>query len=277
MAGETGAQYMDDGKIKILPHYEIFKRTWQVDVENVGILEAYPNRDSLVYKKIFDLPEVETMIRGTLRYPGWSETWNQIVKLGLPNENIIVPDLYKKTYAEFIEMFLPLNVSGPKIEQRIANFLNINPTGGIMDKLRWLGLFSTDKIKGKVKTPADVMVKLLKSKMPLPEGARDMVILAHEIVAEFPENGGEQKIKSTLIRYGEPNGHTAIAQTVGLPAAVAAKLLLTDNLPVSGTQIPTNHLIYTKVLKELEEIGIKFVEKKSTSKNSIISKKDTKF
>ncbi len=277
MAGEAGAQYMENGKIKILPYYEIFRRTWQVEVENVGRLEAYPNRDSLIYKKIFDLPEVKTMIRGTLRYPGWSETWNQIVKLGLPNESIVIPDLHKKTYVEFLEMFLPLNVSGPKIEQRIANYLNINPTGGIMDKLRWLGLFSNEKIKGNVKTPADVMIKLLRSKMQLPPGARDMVIIAHEIIAEFPDNGGDQKIKSTLIRYGEPDGHTAIAQTVGLPAAITAKLLLNDELPVTGTQIPTNHVIYTKVLKELEDLGIKFIEKKIRSKNEIKSDKDTMF
>ncbi|RMD51471.1 MAG: saccharopine dehydrogenase [Ignavibacteria bacterium] len=277
MAGETGAQYMENGKIKILPHYEIFQRTWRVEIENIGVLEAYPNRDSLIYKKIFDLPEVHTMIRGTLRYPGWSETWNQIVKLGLPNENIQIPDLHKKSYAEFTEMFLPLNVSGPKLEQRIANFLNISPTGGIMEKLRWLGLFSNDKIKGKLKTPAEVMTKILKSKMPLPEGARDMVIIAHEIIAEFPNNGGDQKIKSTLVRFGTPNGDTAIAETVGLPAAITAKLLLTNDMPVVGTQIPTNHIIYTKVLKELEELGIKFVEKKYRKKTPIPPKKDTMF
>lgn len=262
MAGEAGAQYMEDGKIKVLSQYELFNRTWRVEVDTIGLLEAYPNRDSLIYKKTFGLPEVKTMIRGTLRYPGWSETWNQILRLGLPNENIIVPDLHKRTYAEFTEMFLPLNISGAKIEQRLANFLHISPTGKIMDNLRWLGLFSNEKIKGRVKTPVDVMVKILKNKMQLPEDARDMIILIHEIIAEFPKKGLE-KITSTLIRYGKPGQYTAIAETVGLPAGVAAKLLLTDDLPVTGVHIPTNHIIFNKVLKELEEMGIKFVEKKS--------------
>ena len=43
--------------------------------------------------------DVHTMIRGTLRYPGWSETWLQIVRLGLANDtihlsNISVSDSY---------------------------------------------------------------------------------------------------------------------------------------------------------------------------------------
>jgi len=262
MAGESGAQYMENGKIKILPHYDIFRRTWRVKVNGFKEeFEAYPNRDSLIYKKTFKLEKVKTMIRGTIRYPGWSETWDQIVKLGIPNEGLIVPDLNKKTYAEFMEMFLPINVSGLSIEQRTANFLKINPTGRIMDNLRWLGLFSNKKIGGKVCTPAEVMIKLLKEKMPLPKGAKDMVILQHEIIANYPEERKSRKITSTLIEYGEGNGLTAISKTVGLPAGIAAKLLLTDNLPLRGVHIPTHPIIFTRVLKELRQMGIKFKEK----------------
>ncbi len=262
MAGESGAQYMENGKIKILPRHDIFRRTWQVKVNGFDEqFEAYPNRDSLIYKKIFKLEKVKTMIRGTLRYPGWSETWDQIVKLGIPNESLIVPDLKKKTYAEFIEMFLPINISGLKIEQRVANFLNINPTGKIMDNLRWLGLFSDEKIGGNVKTPADVLIKLVKEKMPLPKGARDMVMLQHEIIAYFPKEKKTKKFTSTLIEYGEQNGLTAISKTVGLPAAIAAKLILTDNLPLTGVQLPTHPVIFTRVLKELRLLNVKFKEK----------------
>ncbi len=262
MAGESGAQYMENGKIKILPHHDIFRRTWRVKVNGFDEeFEAYPNRDSLIYKKIFKLEKVKTMIRGTIRYPGWSETWDQIVKLGLPNEGLIVPDLKKKTYAEFVEMFLPINISGLKIDQRVANFLNVNPTGRIMDNLRWLGLFSDEKIGGNVKTPADVMIKILKEKMPLPKGARDMVMLQHEIIATFPKEKKTKKITSTLVEYGETEELTAISKTVGLPAAIAAKLILTDNLPIVGVQLPTHPVIFTRVLAELRMLGIKFKEK----------------
>jgi saccharopine dehydrogenase-like NADP-dependent oxidoreductase len=260
MAGEIGAQYMEDGKIKILPYYELFQRTWRVDVEGVGTLEAYPNRDSLVYKDVFDLHEVKTMIRGTLRYPGWSETWLKIVQLGLPLESLIIPELPEKSYAELTEMFLPLSVNGTKLHTRVANFLGISPTGKIMDNLNWLGLFGEDKIGGNVKTPADVLIKILNEKMPLPAGARDMVALIHEIEAFYPKENKREKIISTFVEYGEPNGFTAIAKTVGLPAAISAKLILTDNLPITGCQIPTHPMIYTKVMEELKALGLQFVE-----------------
>jgi saccharopine dehydrogenase-like NADP-dependent oxidoreductase len=262
MSGEAGAQYMEESQIKVLSHHQVFQRTWKVDVEGVGIFEAYPNRDSLIYLDVFNLRKVHTMIRGTLRYPGWSETWNQIIRLGMPNENLKVPGLSDMTYREFTSMFLPVHSNGGKLETRIANFLNISPTGKIMENLQWLGLMDDVKIGGDVKTPAEVLTKILIEKMPLPEGARDMVALVHDIEAVFPEeNDRTEKIISTFVEYGEPNGFTAISKTVGLPAAIATKLLMKNDLPIVGCQIPTNKIVYTKVLKELEELGLKFTEK----------------
>jgi len=37
-------------------------------------LEAYPNRDSLVYRQLYGIENVHTMIRGTLRYKVHVET-----------------------------------------------------------------------------------------------------------------------------------------------------------------------------------------------------------
>lgn len=261
-AGDAGAQYLEEGKIKLLPHHEVFRRTWNVNIDGIGTLEAYPNRDSLLYQKIFKLKNVETMIRGTLRYPGWSETWYQIVKLGLYLNTLTLPEIADRTYKEFTEMFIPLHVSGPKVESRVANYLGISPTGTMMKHLTWLGLFSEEKIGVNYKTPMDLMTDLIKRKMPLPEGERDMVILHHEIVADYGENKPKEKTTSTLVEYGNPNAKfTAIAKTVGAPAAIAAKLILNGELNLTGCHIPTNKEIYPKLLKELESLGIKFNEK----------------
>ncbi len=261
MAGESGAIYMEEGRIKMLPYNQLFQRTWSVDVDGVGTFEAYPNRDSMVYQELFKLSKVNTMVRGTLRYPGWSETWLQIVRLGLPNEHLKIPGLSEMTYRQYTQMFLPLNANGGKLEARIANFLKISPTGVIMEKLKWLGLFDDIVIGGNVKTSLDVMQNILNDKMPLPQGKRDMVMLIHQLEAEFPEQNKRENYVSTLIDYGEPDGMTAIAKTVGAPAGIAAKLILTGELPLTGTHIPTHPAIYTKVLAELEELNLKFVEK----------------
>lgn len=265
MSGEVGGQYLYKGQIKILPHHEVFQRTWAVELEGVGKMEAYPNRDSLKYQSLFELHDVHTMIRGTLRYPGWSETWLQIVRLGLTNETMHISNIHKYTYRELVEMFLPLHVSSANIEHRIANFLNISPTGTIMENLAWLGLFSDEHIICQGDTAAAVMEDIVKRKLYVPTDGRDMVAIVHEVDAVFPDKSIKtESITSTFIEYGEPGGFTAIAKTVGLPSAIAAKLILTGELPISGCHIPTHPAIFSKVLPELKEAGLTFVEKVTT-------------
>jgi saccharopine dehydrogenase-like NADP-dependent oxidoreductase len=261
MAGEQGAHYMENGKVKLLNHNNIFQRTWNVMIDGIGELEAYPNRDAMKYQKLFRVNKVKTMIRGTLRYPGWCETWSQIVKLGMTNENIEIHHLKNKTYSEFTEMFLPVHISGGSVEARVANYLNISPTGKIMENLRWLGLFSENIINNNVVTGADVLVKLLNEKLQLPEGDRDVVILHHEIEAVYPGREKKEKTISTLVEFGKPYEHTAIAKTVGLPAAIAVKLVLSGQLPMLGCVQPVHAAIYEPVLSELKKKGIVFKEK----------------
>ena len=263
---------MEDGSIKIVPWHHVFHHTWEVDVQGVGMLEAYPNRDSLSYMESFGLEDVRTMIRGTLRYPGWSETWAAIVRLGLPNENLRIPNLAERTYREVVEMFLPLNVSGPKIEARLGRFLDVSPTGRIMQNLKWLGLLSDEKTGCDGDTSAAMLVHLLEKKLRLEPGQQDMVVLMHELDVEYPgEAGGSggagasgsrrpQRITSTLVAHGEPGRFTAMAKTVGLPTALAVKLLLRDELSLRGSQIPTHPSIYDPILAELASVGLVFEE-----------------
>ncbi len=261
MAGESGAQYLKDGKIKIIPHHYVFQKSWNMEVNGLGLMEAYPNRDSLNYKTLYGFEHADTVIRGTLRYPGWSETWFQIVKLGLPNEEQIIPGLSDNSWAELTEMFLPSQGADANIEQRTANFLNISPTGAIMSNLRWLGLFSDEKIGADVETSTGAMTHLINEKLKLTPGNRDMVVLFHRIIVAFPgEERPREEYTATMIHNGERDGFTAMSKTVGLPAASAAKLLLTNSLPLSGCHIPTHPAIYKPLMQELETNGIKFEE-----------------
>jgi saccharopine dehydrogenase-like NADP-dependent oxidoreductase len=51
-----------------------------------------------------------------------------------------------------------------------------------------------------------------------------------------------------------------MAKTVGLPVAIATKLILEGKINEKGVKIPTSKEIYIPVLKELSENGINFVE-----------------
>lgn len=47
---------------------------------------AYPNRDSTTFKEKYQIPEAETVVRGTLRYQGFPAFIKALVELGFLNE-----------------------------------------------------------------------------------------------------------------------------------------------------------------------------------------------
>jgi saccharopine dehydrogenase (NADP+, L-glutamate forming) len=262
MAGERGAVFLDRAKLRIVPFHHLFQNSWSVEVPGVGTMEAYPNRDSITYRDRYGIPEAENMIRGTIRYPGFCETWTQIVRLGLPNETLPIPDLADRTWAQFVEMFLPTQVAGDSVASRVANFLHISPTGQIIQNLSWLGLFSDEKTGVEGNSAAAAMVELLNRKLQLDAEARDMVVLQHDFVIRYRNDGDRrEQITATLVAYGEPGGFTAMAKTVGMPAAIAAEMILTDRIPLTGCQIPTHPAIYRPILAELEANGLTMTEK----------------
>lgn len=261
MAAQHGAQYLEDDQIKIVPWHEVFRHTWAVDVPGVGRMEAYPNRDSLAYLETFHIADTRTMIRATLRYPGWSETWQQIVRLGLPNEHMRIPRLAQRSMAEVVEMFLPRGVSGHNIADRVAHYLHLSPTGRIMENLRWLGLFDESPLNIAGETSAQALIHLLRARLALPADGRDLVILMHELVVRYPaDNNRRERQIATFTATGDPGGFTAMSKTVGLPTALAIKLLLADQLPLSGRQLPTHERIYGPILNELAAAGLAFHE-----------------
>lgn len=261
MSAENGACYLELDKIKVVPWHNVFRHTWPIDVPGVGRMEAYPNRDSLTYREILGIEQTHTMIRGTLRYPGYCEVWSQIVRLGLPNEELVVPGLHEKTYAELTEMCLPRSLTGTRLQSRVANYLNISATGEIMEKLEWLGIFDDTKIGQGATTPAEAMIELLRRKLVLNEDECDTVILQHEVEVCYEQGDARrERIVSTFVHRGDPGGMTAMARTVGLPAAIAVKLLMTGEITMRGSQLPTHPQIYEPILAELENEGLRFEE-----------------
>ena len=259
MAGEAGAQYLQDGLIRMVPYRRVFERTWPVQVDGVGVMEAYPNRDSLSYIDVFGLQDAHTMIRGTLRYPGWSEFWGAMVALGLPDERLRIPDLAERSFAEVTEMFLPAGDAGPALEQRVARHLGVSPTGTVIDKMRWLGLFDHEPTGCRGDTSAVMLAELLERKLPLEPEHRDMVILQHDIEVLYEERPARH-IVSTLVARGEPGGFTAMSKTVGGPAALGARMILRGELDLAGCRIPTEPAIYEPVLAALADEGVAFAE-----------------
>jgi saccharopine dehydrogenase (NADP+, L-glutamate forming) len=81
---------------------------------------------------------------------------------------------------------------------------------------------------------------------------------------EYTLGGKDYKLKSSLVLRGKDQTNTAMSMTVGLPVAIAAELILTDKINMSGVKIPIDKEIYLPVLEKLKEFGIDFVEEEIT-------------
>mmetsp|Transcript_49720 Transcript_49720/g.155598 ORF Transcript_49720/g.155598 Transcript_49720/m.155598 type:complete len:116 (+) Transcript_49720:2-349(+) len=88
-----------------------------------------------------------------------------------------------------------------------------------------------------------------------------MVVMRHELTVERA-SGAVEKLVSTLVEYGEPSGHTAMARTVGLTAAICAQLVLDGPQRFGvGVQRPLRAAWYDPVLRLLEGEGIALEER----------------
>lgn len=263
MAGESGARFLDRGQLQIVGHRDLFARTWPVHIPGEGTMESYPNRDSIAYIPSYGLEEANTVVRGTLRHPGFCETWSAVARLGLADENTVIPNLSALRWRDLVDVYLPPGRDAGHL--RLARHLGLHPTGGAIENLRWLGLFSDTLIGAlseeakKAETPAQAMVELLKARIPLPPEGRDLVILHHEVEAQYPGNRSALHT-STLVVRGEPSGTTAMAKTVGLPAALAALAILEDRFRPLGAPIPIEPAVYESLLPEVERWGLHFAE-----------------
>ena len=138
--------------------------------------------------------------------------------------------------------------------------------------LEWLGLLDDVLVSNKT-TLLDILADQMLLRMGYRDGERDLVVLVHEFVAAYPDH--REHITSTLIDYGEPGGDTAMARTVGLPAAIGARLILEGKINLTGVHIPVLPEIYEPVLEELEQLGIVCVERTDVRRETSNVKSET--
>ncbi|CAN5339958.1 saccharopine dehydrogenase C-terminal domain-containing protein [soil metagenome] len=259
LAGQGTAQFIEGGKYKYLPYSRVFDEAKSIHVEGWGNFDAYANRDSLSYRTVYGLENIPTMLRGTLRMPGFCKSWNAFVKLGWTDDTWKIHNADQLSYSELIEAFL--KEGNGNIKTRLADFLNEKVDSELMAKLEWLGIFSDEKIKLKDASPAQILQELLERKWKLKQGDKDMIVMQHHF--EYQLNKKKHTIISSFVIKGEDEIHTAMAKTVGLPAAIAAKKILRGEIKRTGVCVPVTRDIYEPVLKELEDFKICFEEKES--------------
>ncbi len=257
-AASNGARFLKDGKINEIPGKDLFKTYWLVDVEGVGTLEAYPNRDSMGYIDLYDLKHLKTMYRGTFRNISHCETWYILSQMGFFQEDEIFDNL-NGTVKEFILSKMFKQDKEGCLKTFLMEKYGLHEESIILKKFDWMGFFDDTPIPVKKGGAIDVLTALMLEKMSYEKGERDLLVLHHKFEAEYPDK--TQKITSTMIDYGIPNGDSSMARTVSLPAAIGVRMILEGKINLTGVHMPILPEIYNPVLNELDNLGIKVVEK----------------
>ncbi len=258
LAGKNSAQYQKDGQQIFIPAEDLFKDPSIINIEGLGEFEGYPNRNSLPYIQLYGIQSAETMLRGTLRNKGWCSTMKKMVDLGLLDEEEKEWD--GLTYKNFIRRLMG-SPAEENIQKALSVHLGIEEDSDIIKRFEWLGLLSDESIPVSKGSALDILGARMLEKLQYEEGERDMIILQHQFIASYPD-GNKEKITSTLIDYGIPNGDSSMARTVGLPAAIATRLILEGKIEMPGVHIPVIPEIYVPILQELKEMDIAFTEKR---------------
>ena len=260
LAGQGGAcKFKQEGKYKYIPYHKVFRRTEIVEIDGYGKFEGYANRDSLGYRELYGLEDVKTMYRGTFRRPGYCRAWNCFVQLGATDDTYTLENSEDMTYREFINTFLAYHPSD-SVELKLRQYLNIPQDDvDLWERLEYLDIFSDKKVGLKNATPAQILQHILEQKWTLSPEDKDMIVMWHKFVYEL--NGQRKERHSSMICIGDDQTNTSMAKTVGLPVAIATKLILNGVIAQKGVLVPTISEIYEPVLEELTNFNIDFVEK----------------
>ncbi len=257
LAGQATAQYLENSLIKFIPPNRIFEQTETVNITHYGAFESYANRDSLSYIGPYGLQNANTVLRGTLRKKGFSQSWNLLVKLGLTDDSFNIHNSATLTYRNLVASFL-IGANNKNVEDTFCAFLNISKTSKDFKRVKWLGLFTNEVIGLENATPAQILQHLLQQKWFLEKTDLDMIVMKHEI--EYILNYKKQQVCSSLIVKGEDKTYTAMAKTVGLPMAIACKLILQNKIKAKGVCLPITEEFYKPILAELNKFGVQFIE-----------------
>jgi len=138
MASNNDGKYLRHGEVKYIPPADLFKNPFNVDFPDVGQLEVYPNRDSLPYIELYNIPETNTMFRGTFRHKGWCESLDAMKQLNLiSNEKM---DFTGFTYADFLAQMIGAG-NAKNIKRQVPQYLDIAEESTAIAAMEWLGLF----------------------------------------------------------------------------------------------------------------------------------------
>ncbi|KAJ1919884.1 saccharopine dehydrogenase (NADP+, L-glutamate-forming) [Mycoemilia scoparia] len=263
LALKNTAKYWEDGKIVEIPGPQLMDSARPIFTYPAFAVVGYGNRDSSGYKERYNIPEAHTVIRGTMRYQGFPEFAKALGNIGFLNDE---PQ-------EFLSASNPDPLSWNQVTAKLLGSADASPEAlwkiietrvdtqdsearqRIRHGIKWLGILSSDIQAEKRGTFLDVFCARLEQLMQYEEGERDMILLQHKFEIEKKDGSSETRT-ATLLEFGDPNGHQAMAKTVGVPCGIATQLILDGKLTKTGVIAPMSADIYEPLIELVEKENI---------------------
>ncbi|KAI8288736.1 Saccharopine dehydrogenase [Colletotrichum sp. SAR11_57] len=257
----NSACFLQDGKVFEISNQHLMAHTEPYHVVDGYSFVAYPNRNSVPFREFYNIPEAETVIRGSLRYAGNPAFVGALIRMGwldtqpkewlaTKNEGLTLKEVLGRCInsEDFDEKAL-INRT-----EELCDFTSNAERKDIIEGLRWIGLFS-DKpatLRGNL---LDTLCAELEKLMSFQPGERDLVMLQHKFVVEWKD--GSKVTGSLSYEY------SAMAKSVGVTCGIATQLLLNGEpaLNVPGVLAPYKAEICDPIRKAVESEGIVLVEK----------------
>lgn len=250
-AATRPARFVDDAATVAVAAGRLSSALRALSQPQLGELEAFPNGDALPYAERYGLTAPETLYRGTLRYPGWAETTDALYACGLLADAQLSGARWDEQLAR---------CAGADDRHRLSDRLTERFGSRVVERLRWLGLLEATPV-APAPTVIEALAALMVERMSYRPDECDALVMRHELGLRAAGSGDPLRWRAaTLTVLGEPGGDSAMARTVGLPAAIGARLLLDGAISARGIALPEAAEIYRPVLDELAEHGIAMSE-----------------
>lgn len=278
--GRNPATYRYQGEIVHVDGDNLYDSTVKCRIPDLPAfaLECLPNRNSLIYGDLYGIAdEASTIFRATLRYEGFGEIMGTLARIGLFNTepNPLLKDGKRPTFRTFLLELLKSkggDFDGPLkgeagIAERIVGLGHCTDQGSALKAAKtiiFLGLNEQTEIPVSCQSAFDVSCLRMEERLAYSGSEQDMVLMHHEVVVDFPNDQQTERHTGTLLEFGKTkNGKTttAMALTVGIPAAIGALLILEKKIETKGVLRPIEPEVYVPALDILQAYGFKLMEK----------------
>jgi hypothetical protein len=257
--GKGTNRHIVKNQLQHVSHHALFGRKEPLSINGIPNAVAIPEDDALYCRKMYDLKDAHTVVKGRIVREGFDTLWNLLVRLGFTNTTSKVELFEDKSIVNYLRSLVQYH---PEELLELCLKRQTGATADDLDKMRWLGMFDDVWPEGyRDVTPAILLQYLMEQKLAMQPDDKDCIVMHHELdyaTAEF-----DHRFTATLVAQGEDQKNSALAKAIGLTTGAAAKSVMLENIQVKGLHTPVIKKIYEPILSELVDLGVAFhVEEK---------------